>query len=291
MWNRPVYIHRAAASFVREGDGYRLEEPDYKQLIPNAVLRRRMSRIVRMGVATGLQCLHGAPPADAILTATGLGCLADTEKFMNDVWDHDEQQPSPTAFIQSTFNTIGAQIALLTGNHGYNLTYVHRAFSFESALLDAILSIQEKESSVILVGAVDEMTPTLHTILARFGCWKKEKPGEGAAFFLLSDEPADTGSPVLADMDLFSGEDSDRQTEIHIAGMLERNGLSDVRILYPALYKGYCGEYPTAMSFALWYACRKMQESDDPRPLLLCNHFLDNHSLILLKRNSLWERS
>lgn len=50
---------------------------------------------------------------DAIITATGLGCLADTEKFMNALMDNREQMLNPTAFIQSTFNTVGAQLALL----------------------------------------------------------------------------------------------------------------------------------------------------------------------------------
>ena len=158
MFKKPVYIDKATASFERTDDGYVLKEPDYKFLIPNATLRRRMSRMVRMGVATGVPCVEDATaPVDAILTATGLGCLADTEKFMNTILDHNEELLTPTAFIQSTFNTIGAQIALLTGNHSYNTTYVHRAFSLESALLDAALLVQEEEAQSVLVGAVDEM--------------------------------------------------------------------------------------------------------------------------------------
>lgn len=285
MLTKPVYINKAAASFEWGADGCGLKEPDYKLLIPNATLRRRMSRMVRMGVATGLQCLgETTTPVDAILTATGLGCLADTEKFMNTILDHNEELLTPTAFIQSTFNTIGAQIALLTGNHSYNNTYVHRAFSLESALLDAALLLQEKEALSVLVGAVDEMTPALQTILGRLGFWKKDKPGEGAAFFLVTGSRSPECIAEFQDMELFSGCFTKEEIDKRINAFLLRNKVNDAQIIFPNEYKQYCGEYPTAMAFALWYACTQMQEPDHSRPLLLYNSFLENHSFLLIKK-------
>ena len=62
---------------------------------------------------------------------------------MNALMDNREQMLNPTAFIQSTFNTVGAQLALLLKIHAYNVTYVHRGLSFESALIDGIISIAE----------------------------------------------------------------------------------------------------------------------------------------------------
>ena len=44
---------------------------------------------------------------------------------MNALMDNREQMRNPTAFIQSTFNTVGAQLALLLKIHAYNVTYVH----------------------------------------------------------------------------------------------------------------------------------------------------------------------
>lgn len=285
MFTKPVYIEKTAASFERTTDGCQLREPDYKLLIPNATLRRRMSRMVRMGVATGLQCIgETAVPVDAILTATGLGCLADTEKFMNTILEHNEELLTPTAFIQSTFNTIGAQIALLTGNHSYNTTYVHRAFSLESALLDAALLLQEGEASSVLVGAVDEMTPALEAILGRLGFWKKAKPGEGAAFFLLSGNPSSECMAELRDMELFSGSFTQEEIGKRMEAFLLRNGAMDASVVLPDEYKHYCGEFPTAMSFALWYACTRMQEAGSTGSVLLYNSFLDNHSFLLIKK-------
>lgn len=284
MLTTPVYIEKTTATFEWTANSYPLKEPDYKQLISNATLRRRMSRMVRMGVATGLQCLEETTaPVDAILTATGLGCLADTEKFMNTILDHNEELLTPTAFIQSTFNTIGAQIALLTGNHSYNTTYVHRAFSLESALLDAALLLQEKEALSVLVGAVDEMTPALQTILGRLGLWRKAKPGEGAAFFLLSGQPSASCIASLQDMELFSGHFTEEEVKQRMTAFLRHNEASDARVIFPDEYKQYCGEYPTAISFALWYACNRLQEENDPRPVLLYNSFLNNHSFLLIK--------
>ena len=158
----PVYINRIAsihAESSNEKPYFSAQEPDYKEMITNANLRRRMSRMIKMGVACGLECLKDIPSekVDAIITATGLGCLADTEKFMNALMDNREQMLNPTAFIQSTFNTLGAQLALLLKIHAYNVTYVHRGLSFESALIDGIMSIAEGKQHV-LAGAMDEIT-------------------------------------------------------------------------------------------------------------------------------------
>ncbi len=88
--------------------------------------------------------------------------------------EQKEQLLTPTAFIQSTHNTIGAQIALLLGCNGYNNAFVHRGFSFESALLDACLLIKENEAHNVLVGAIDEITDNSFAILERFGLYKRK---------------------------------------------------------------------------------------------------------------------
>ena len=149
---------------------------DLKALIPNVALRRRMSRFVRMGVATAMQCLSSGVSADridAIVTATGWGCLADSEKFLRNLLEQDEELLNPTPFIQSTFNTIGAQVALLCSNHSYNMTYVHRGHSFESALLDVVMQFDDATITHALVGAADEQTPSQHRVMERMA---KELP-------------------------------------------------------------------------------------------------------------------
>jgi len=210
-----IYINSAYAVLPSRGP-----EPDYKETIRDANLRRRMSRIVKAGVSCALRCLDvpvggeapyadnpsGGPDSyvhpDAIVTATALGCLADSEKFMSELLDRGEEMLNPTAFIQSVFNTVGAQTALLNKVKSYNMTYVHRGSSFSSALLDGILLISEGKHNV-LVEAFDEKIPASEDILKRLGKWREGT--EGAVSFLLSDTPRGSGSIALSSVRLKSG--------------------------------------------------------------------------------------
>ena len=145
-------------------------EPDYKEFILDAGLRRRMSRVIRMSVAAAIMTLKdaGIEKIDAIVTGTGWGCLADTEKFLISIIQNQERLLNPSAFIQSTSNTVGAQIALMRGDKHYNSTYVHGSSSFESALFDSSLLINEGKGCV-LTGGFDELTPTKSHLLGRMG--------------------------------------------------------------------------------------------------------------------------
>lgn len=171
-----AYIHKITASDALDCD--------LKAIVRNPLMRRRMSRIVRDGVMAAALCAEGYR-VDAIITATAYGCLADSEKFLRTWLESDEELLSPTPFIQSTFNTVGATIALLGRNHCYNTTYAHGDDSFASALLDALMLISEGEAQHILVGAVEELTPTLCTLLRRMRVEPLPEQG-GALFFLIS---------------------------------------------------------------------------------------------------------
>ena len=167
------------SSRIMTGENYfKSVEPDYDRFVDSKMIRR-MSRIVKMGVAAAMTCLRngGVENPAAILTATAYGCLEDSSSFLRRMIEFEEKMLSPTAFIQSTHNTVGAQIALLLKCHNYNNTIVHRAFSFENALTEASLILQEGTGPV-LIGAVDEITEDRHTILSRFGLYKNT--GEAA---------------------------------------------------------------------------------------------------------------
>lgn len=281
----PVYI-QSLASIYPQGEAvdgrFSTREPDYKAWINDAGLRRRMSRIVKMGVTAGLQCLQNTPAKpDAIITATGLGCLADTGKFLQSIGAQNEELLSPTPFIQSTFNTIGGQIALLSGNKAYNSTYVHRAFSFESALLDGMMQLQTGDAGSVLVGAVDELTPTVYPILERMGAWRKFPAGEGASFFLLgAKKTAQTVARVVA-VDMQSGDFSQDQLAQKRFDFLQKNDATDARIVSDETFKPLCGEYQTASSFGLWYACTQLSGKGF---VLIVNSFLNNHTAVLIEK-------
>lgn len=174
-----LYLHNATASESLDCD--------LKSVVPDALMRRRMSQIVRNGVTAASVCA-GSKPIDAIITATAYGCLADSEKFLHTLIESDEELLSPTPFIQSTFNTIGATFALLQQNHCYNTTYAHGAESFAAAMLDAAMLLEEGEARQVLVGAVEEVTPTLLLLLERMQVKQLPKVG-GAYFFRLSSDP------------------------------------------------------------------------------------------------------
>ena len=316
---QPVYINRIASinaqGIVGENHSLVADEPDYKSLITNANLRRRMSRIIKMGVACGLECIGTTPPeqVNAIVTATGLGCLADTEKFMNNLLDQDEQMLNPTAFIQSTFNTIGAQIALLLHIHAYNVTYVHRGLSFESALLDGMMKIWEGNETV-LVGAVDELTASSRLIQQRLGLLTDTIPGEGAQFFLLSSHKSEETFAQIKGVETFIHEASTQEVEERINSFLSQNELNNSDInrlitgrngntqrdliydhlekrLFPhakhGTFKEQCGEFQTATSYAVRMAAGALkEESQQVRNILIYNQYQGiNHSLILLEKD------
>jgi 3-oxoacyl-[acyl-carrier-protein] synthase II len=298
-------------------------EPDYREYIDPKMIRR-MSRIIRMGVAAASRCLKNADVAvpDAIVTGTAYGCLEDTGVFLNRMIEFNEEMLNPTSFIQSTHNTVGAQIALSVKCYGYNNTFVHRGFSFESALLDAVLLLRDKEVKNVLVGAADEITNISFDILNRFGIYRKQElstfslidqpgsgtiAGEGAAFFLLTDEASEDNSATLDGTHTFYKPESIQETISEIRSFLHAQSLSigDLDLVingkngdaandqtYDAItdavfnqtpqasYKHLCGEYPTSSAFALWYATMMLGSA---KTILIYNHYKNiHHTLILI---------
>ncbi len=194
-------------------------EPPYRDFI-DPMVARRMSRIVKMGVCSALKCLKNneTDMPDAIIAGTGLGCLEDTDRFLTSIYTNNEKLLNPTPFIQSTHNTVAGAIALAIKCHGYNATYTHRGFSFESALEDALLQLSENPHLNILTGGFDELTENSYAITRRLGLWKNHPvsnsellkyndrgslPGEGAAFFMLSGHKDNHAVAVLRSLKTF----------------------------------------------------------------------------------------
>jgi 3-oxoacyl-[acyl-carrier-protein] synthase II len=217
-------------------------EPDYKNFI-DAKMIRRMSRIIKMGVAAASECLQEAniKIPDAIITGTAYGCLEDTGVFLTKMVEQKEEMLTPTAFIQSTHNTVGAQVALILHCHNYNNTFVHRGFSFESALLDAMMLLDENEAKNILVGSVDEITNISHAVINRFGLYKQNSlsnfelflsntkgtiAGEGAAFFLLSSQQSENNYAQLDALTTFYKPASINEVKNQVSAFLNLHSVS-----------------------------------------------------------------
>lgn len=176
-----------------------LISPDYKEIADAASLRR-MSTILRMGLACAKDCVQQADieNPDAILVGSGLGCLTDTEKFLKNTITISGLIP-PTSFIQSTHNTIAGQISLSLKNHNYNMTHTQNSISFEHALIDAMLCLNEGKSAV-LVGAADEKIELMEELVKEFHFSEIEnKLTSGSSFFMLSNTKNSTTKATLID--------------------------------------------------------------------------------------------
>jgi 3-oxoacyl-[acyl-carrier-protein] synthase II len=281
---------------VVESTGTRLKaiEPDYKQFIDPKQIRR-MSHVIKMGIAAAKSCLTqaGIDMPGAIITGTAFGCMSDTVTFLTRIVEQNEEMLPPTAFIQSTHNTVAAQIALMLKCHNYNSTFVHKGISFESALFDAMMLLNEQEADNILVGGTEEMVDTSFTVLTRLGLYKRwplsnlnlyNAPtngtigGEGAAFFLVTGEESPNNLAQLTGLKLLYKPKSTEESIIDFLKSYElsiddidliitgKNGDTRNDAIYKELnnsifknkalanYKHLCGEYPTSSSFALWLA-------------------------------------
>lgn len=234
-----------------------LAGPDYKQYVSPAQIRR-MSTVLKMGVACGVEALKRAETesTDAIIVGTGLGCIQDTLKFVGAMYESAEGTQSPTAFIQSTHNSIAGQLALLLGNRNYNMTHTQGNLSLAYALMDAQLLLAEGDAGSALVGAVDEMTTderAMITALAEKFAHPLPVLGEGSAFWHMSREATATSIAkvteikVSTDMgrNLLDGLDADLLlTNLSLHGKNERT----------LVYTDFCGEFFTAAGFGMHLA-------------------------------------
>ena len=145
-------------------------DPDFRQWL-SPLESRRMGKILKRAVVTAKKVMDdsGICQPDAIITGTGLGCIENTELFLEQLCRQGEEMLKPTHFMQSTHNTISSLIAIQTQCHGYNTTYSHKGASFDSAFLDACTQLMLGDIRSALVTGNDEMTPSYFNILQRTG--------------------------------------------------------------------------------------------------------------------------
>lgn len=280
------------------------EEPDYKIYITDTGLRRRMSRIIKMGVVSSLIAIEnsGNRNIDGIITGTGWGCLADTEKFLVSIYENSERLLNPSSFIQSTSNTIGAQIALMVNSNNYNNTFVHGGSSFECALIDCSLLLNEGKMR-LLVGGFDELTPTKSHIFSRMGIWEKFHCGEGSHFFIISASKSNRTIGKISSIEILSN-------EIHQSEIIKKcnfflnengiqfddleiilNGIDSLSIYFENLntsllnFKSECGEYPTSSAFALFRGLNYFEHEIKKKYIFIINRYIyDVYTLLLIEK-------
>ena len=297
--------------------------PDYKNYIKPALIRR-MSNGVKMGVVASAIALKEVPISEpkSIITGSGMGCLKDSEIFLEKVINNKEQYLTPTSFIQSTHNTVGAQIALGLSCKSYNVTYVHNATSFESSLMDAMMTIDEGIEPV-LVGGVDEIGPHTTELYKLVDHVKKEEDikegilksnskgavfSEGAQYFVVENIKKTNSYARLIDVVIYDNL-KELEVENKVQQLLKDNNLqvADMDIIifgnngdinfdvyYENLqnnifkntqqlyYKHLTGEYNTVSAFGLWTACKLIKSQNIPKILKLNNKEVTSIENILL---------
>jgi hypothetical protein len=268
--------------------------PVYKDYIPAAKLRR-MNRLVKFSLVSAFDCMSQVEglSLDAIITTTGLGCVDDTGVFLKQMHENGEKLMNPTAFIRSTHNAVGGQIALLKNLRIPNLTYTQKEVSFETGLIDAIMMLEDDDARNVLLGGFDEQTPLSLNLWKQMGCLSEsvlDKSalmqsqnkgvvlGEGAGFVVLSSEKETSNCSQLLDVEIYRSVSTDVNLLLH--KFLEKQGLSnkDIDLLILGLdgtaktngliklmesgfekatvagFKHLSGSFDTDTSFALWMA-------------------------------------
>jgi 3-oxoacyl-[acyl-carrier-protein] synthase II len=256
-----------------------MQEPDYTAVIPPMQLRR-MTKPVRTGIAAARQCLDlvaSNVPA-SIHVGTAFGMLQDSEVFLSKMITQEEQMLNPTAFIQSTHNTVAGAIALSLQCNTHNMTFVHHAHSLESAYWDANLMPTAVDMPNLLWGGLDELTPTSLSVLKHFNNYSYDQPaGEGTTFFSLSHQQQQYSLAYIDQVRMhyqYNLEELKKDIEstcshstepcIWITG-LQDTLLSDVlpdsykpSSIIP--YRKYSGTYPTDTAYAVALATLYIKE-------------------------------
>jgi hypothetical protein len=284
---------------------------DYSSIPP--MDRRRMSDVLKMGIACSVSCLQqaGIQQPDAIVVGTSMGCCSHTKNFLDKIISSGDGPLSPTAFILSTHNTIAGQISLHLGNHAYNITHTQSSLSFEQALMDAMLCLQEG-AEYVLVGGADEFEASLFNMEKRLHC-EYIKNGYGASFFVLSKQGSisqsadvrlvDVGSYSLLDDSsgvvqsfLASNQVSTEDIGLILYSHSHAETLSNLQNIFDKErlldYQKYSGTWFTNSAFAAAYGIdllvNRGQEfafSSEKKYILIYNNLLTEHlGLILLTR-------
>ena len=295
-------------SQLRESENNLLEvkEPDYPGIPPGA--RRRMGKSVRMAVGAALPLLENYPSPDGMVMATANGGMEDCIKFLNQIVEYKEGLLTPGNFVQSTSNAAAAQIALVTKNHNYNITHVHRGLAFESALLDVCTLLKENPDAGYLLGCTDEISAYNYNI-DRLAGWFRKEPvlnrdlylspgqgtiaGEGAFMVWMNNRLVGASAKMNAVKTIHTSDSVKVVTALKkfLADNLSSGEMPDLLLSgengdgrlnhyfeqvenslgknFPvARFKHLCGEYCTASSFAVWLAIRIFQTGVVP-PLLV----------------------
>ncbi len=197
---------------------------DLSRWVPPAAARR-MSRPSRLAVAAARMAIDQSGIDDiaaddtAVVMGTAFGPGEFTERLLRGILA-DPETASPFLFTECVANAPAAEIALVCGARGPNITVTQREAGPLIAIARAADEIASGRSRCALAGSVDEMTPVMHAALDRFRAltrgsaprpFDRERDGflagEGAATVAMEsvDTASARGSRILAKVRAWGG--------------------------------------------------------------------------------------
>ncbi len=136
-----------------------------------------------------------------LVICSGYGSAKTTFSFLDSLIDYGDSCASPTLFSNSVHNSASGHISIILGLDGPCLTVSQFEMSVHSALLSAVMWLSEGRADQILFGAVDGACDVLKYCYRGFFGDRRDItmtpltsgkqsaiPGEGAVFFILSNE-------------------------------------------------------------------------------------------------------
>jgi 3-oxoacyl-[acyl-carrier-protein] synthase II len=184
---------------------------DFASLPDKTLLKkiRRADAVSKMSVLAAADALADSGIKEitrkklGIILCTAFGPHVTTFNFLDDILDHGDAAVSPTTFSNSVHNAAASYIAMSLNIKGPTLTITQFQFSFQTGLQLAQAWLDQGRCDYVLAGAVDQYGDVLGYVAdhklttAKDGKIKPftfkptcQVPGEGAAFFLLSNESA-----------------------------------------------------------------------------------------------------
>lgn len=180
---------------------------------------RRMNQSSRLAMAAARMAIESSGITDLADRATGLalgtafGPVETSVRYFDEYLDKGPGLAPPQLFAESVANAPGSHIAIEWGLTGFNVTFTQSVTSALLALGFAGLQIAKETTSTALVGGVEEINEIIYEVLDRIGALARGGgdldeairpfdrrrngvlPGEGSAFFVLSDRDSD-GAPL-----------------------------------------------------------------------------------------------
>lgn len=168
--------------------GFPLDLERYKERFGNRFRRvGPYTQGVLLGAAAVLD--QGCPDDMGVFLGSGLANLAALVPVISTIHDTKRPRCSPIAFASSVANVAAFHLAQAFDLHGHNVTLSQEELSFEAALLEAVLALNEGVCTWALVGGVDVPYPDAEAQRVRIGATDVEgELGSGVAFLLLGPE-------------------------------------------------------------------------------------------------------